>query len=45
MYIYINILMCGQHFQQSMDQPGMVANPACGQLNRKNESLPVPICA
>ena len=24
----------GQHFQQSMDQPGMVAKPTHGQLNR-----------
>ena len=27
--------------QQSMDQPGKVANPARGQLNRENERLPV----
>ena len=27
--------MCDQHFQQSMDQPGMVANPSSGQLNRE----------
>ena len=33
--------MFGQHFQQSMDQPGIVANPARGQLNRKNE-FPCP---
>ena len=26
--------MYGQPFQQSMDQPGMVANSARGQLNR-----------
>ena len=26
--------MYGKHFQQSMDQPGMVTNPARGQLNR-----------
>ena len=25
----------GHHIQQSMDQPGKVANPARGQLNRK----------
>ena len=24
----------GQHLQQSMDQPGMVANPACGRFNK-----------
>ena len=25
-----------KHFQQSMDQPGMVANPARGQLNKED---------
>ena len=28
-----------------MDQPGKVANPARGQLNRENELSPVPVCA
>ena len=28
-----------------MDQPGKVANPARGQLNRENEYSPVPVCA
>ena len=28
-----------------MDQPGKVANPARGLLNRENEYLPVPIRA
>ena len=28
-----------------MDQPGKVANPARGQLNRKNEHSPVPVRA
>ena len=28
-----------------MDQPGNVANPARGQLNRKNEYSPVPVRA
>ena len=28
-----------------MDQPGKVANPARGQLNRENEYFPVPVCA
>ena len=32
MYVY----MYGYHIQQSMGQPGKVANPACGQLNREN---------
>ena len=27
------------------DQPGKVANPARGQLNRENEFLPVPVRA
>ena len=27
----------GQHFQQSMDQPGMVAISARGQLNREKK--------
>ena len=27
----------GQHFQQSLDQPGNFANSARGQLNRKND--------
>ena len=26
-----------------MDQPGKVANPARGQLNRENEHSPVPV--
>ena len=28
---------CGHHFQQTEHQPGIVANPACGQLNRETE--------
>ena len=28
-----------------MDQPGKVANPAHGQLNRENEYPPVPVRA
>ena len=28
-----------------MDQPGKVANPARGQLNRENEHSPVPVRA
>ena len=34
-----------QHIQQSMDQPDMAANSACGQLNRENDFSPVPIRA
>ena len=35
----------GQHFQQSLGQPGMVANPACGQLTRENNIFSVPVHA
>ena len=39
MYVY----MYGHHIQQSMDQPGKVANPARGQLNREN-NIPQSPC-
>ena len=32
-------------YSKSMDQPGKVANPARGQLNRENEHSPVPVRA
>ena len=35
--------MYGHHIQQSMDQPGKVANPARGQLNREN-NIPLSQC-
>ena len=28
-------------YSKSMDQPGKVANPARGQMNRENEYIPV----
>ena len=29
-----------------MDQPGIVTNPVCGELDRKNDIIiPVPVCA
>ena len=31
--------------QKSMDQPGKVADPARGQLNRENKYFPVPVRA
>ena len=37
--------MYGHHLLQSMDQPGKVANPARGQLNRENEYFLVPVRA
>ena len=33
--------MYGHTYSKSMDQPGKVASPARGQLNRKNEHFPV----
>ena len=32
-------------YSKSMDQPGKVANPARGQLNRENEYFPVTVHA
>ena len=32
-------------YSESMDRPGMVANPARGQLNRENEYFPVRVRA
>ena len=29
-------VMCGHTYSKSIDQPGMVANPTRGQLNREN---------
>ena len=41
MYVY----MYGHTYSKSMDQPGKVASPAHGQLNRKNEYFPVRVRA
>ena len=42
--MYVCMYIWPYHLQQqSMDQTGMVANPARGQLNRKNELFPVPV--
>ena len=32
-------------YSKSKDQPGKVANPARGQLNRENDYFPVPVRA
>ena len=32
-------------YSKGKDQPGKVANPARGQLNRNNEYFPVPVRA
>ena len=34
--------MVGHIYSKSMDQPGKVANPARGQLNRENQIFPCP---
>ena len=39
---YQYVCLYDQHFQRSMLQRGMVGDPACGQLNRKNACFPVP---
>ena len=38
-------IMYGHTYSNSMDQPGKVASPARGQLNRKNENFPVRVRA
>ena len=37
-------MLYGQHikYQEKKGQPGKVANPARGQLNRENGDIPVP---
>ena len=42
---FIYIYIYGHTQSKSMDQPGKVANPARGQLNRENEHSPVPVRA
>ena len=37
--------MYGHTYGNSKDQPGKVANPACGQLNRENYFFPVAVRA
>ena len=37
--------MYGHTYSKSTDQPGKVANPARGKLNRENEYFPVPVRA
>ena len=37
--------MYDRTYSKSMDQPGKVANPARGQLNRENEYFPVRVRA
>ena len=37
------VCMYGHTYSKNMDQPGKVANPARGQLNRENEYVPVRV--
>ena len=39
------VSMYGHTYSKSMDQPGKVANPALGQLNRENVFFPVRVRA
>ena len=42
-YVFSNWCVCMViTYSKGKDQPGKVANPARGQLNRENEYLPVP---
>ena len=38
----VYVCLYGQHFQQGMDQPGKVVNPARGQLSKENIHFPGP---
>ena len=45
---FLGCVMYGHHhhtYSKIMTQPGKVANPARGQLNRENEHFPVRVCA
>ena len=41
----VYVCMYGPTYSKSMDQPGNVASPARGQLNRKNEYFSVRVRA
>ena len=43
--MYVFLYVYGHTYGKSMDQPGKVANPARGQLNRENEYFPIGVCA
>ena len=48
MYAYVCMFVCTYYvcmYEDTMDQPGKVASPARGQLNRKNEYFPVRVRA
>ena len=37
--------MYGHTYRKNMDQPGKVANPARGQVNKENKHFLVRVCA
>ena len=45
MAINVSVCMVTHTYSKSMDQPGKVANPTPGQLNRENEYFPVRVRA
>ena len=42
-YVFMYVCMYSHTYSKSMNQPGKIANPARGQLNRENEYFPVPV--
>ena len=42
---FLYCVMYSHTYSKSMDQPGKIANPVRGQLNRKNEYFPVRVRA
>ena len=43
--VYVCAYVSSHIYSKSVDQPGKVANPARGQLNRENAYFPVPVRA
>ena len=43
--VFLGVCMYGHTYSKSMDQPGKVANPFRGQLNKENEYFPVRVRA
>ena len=41
--MYICMYVRSHTYSKNMDQPGKVANPARGQLNRGKKKIPVPV--
>ena len=45
MYVCMHVCMVITYGKGIIDQPGKVANPARGQLDRENDVYPVPVRA